>query len=39
MQNKKMNVFTDTKKNPVKNRIFFLVKDNYFSMVTSVSLK
>lgn len=37
MQNKKMNVFTDTK-NPVKNRIF-LVKDNYFSMVTSVSLK
>lgn len=33
-----MNVFTDTKKNPVKTG-FFLVKDNYFSMVTSVSLK
>lgn len=32
-----MNVFTDTKKSG-KNRIF-LVKDNYFSMVTSVSLK
>ena len=31
-------MFLQIQKNPVKNRIF-LVKDNYFSMVTSVSLK
>ena len=33
-----MNIFTDTKKSG-KKPDFFLVKDNYFSMVTSVSLK